>query len=308
MTWSNDSNIHSHQKIYKSLSVFDPNTLPSGAVTIGRDVRVYEDTDVVEGFTYYYAVATVDWNGAEYLSDVLEVEAVGGDGDLCWDDVVVLLPMDEDGGAVAINEANSGPVVNLVSGATFSSSDSQFSSLGSLSLNGDYARAILAENPIQQGESFTIEAWVKITGSNTLSRPQGLWSCNKNSSSGEFDLLIVASGAVVLRRQSGAGPAFNITTAASTAPLDEWVHVAHTFDGSHQRVFINGTGVIEVADAHGVIPNDMGFVFGGSYIQNYSGYRNMLKGFMDEVRMTKGVVRYTGDFTPPTEPFPNYGV
>lgn len=80
LSWENDSNIHSHQKIYKSLSAFDSNTLPSDVVTIGRDVRVYEDTDVVEGFTYYYAVATVDWNGAEYLSDVLEVEAVESGG------------------------------------------------------------------------------------------------------------------------------------------------------------------------------------------------------------------------------------
>jgi len=251
------------------------------------------------GLTYIAAGCQPITHGPYYI----EVE-----GDQHWANVVVLLSMDEDGGAVAINDANSGPAVNLVSGATFSSSDSQFASLGSLSFDGDFARATLSESPLQQGESFTIEAWVKVTGSNTRNRPHGLWSCNANSSSGEFDLCITNSGTVMLRRQSSAGPAFNTTTDTSTAPLNEWVHVAHTFDGSHQRVFINGTKVIEVADAYGVIPNNMGFALGGSYVQRYSEYRNMLKGFMDEVRITKGVARYTGDFSPPNQPFLSYGM
>lgn len=220
-----------------------------------------------------------------------------------WEDVTILLRGDDDTGSVAKNDAINGETVNLVYGATQIDTDSVFGSSGCLRFDGNSARATVVEQPIARYENFTIEAWVKVYGANTLGRPHGLWSCNKNSSSGEFDVLMTTSGNVRLRRQSSNGPSM-FEQVDFVVDSSEFNHIAHTFDGSHQRIYVNGIKLIEIADTDGIISHDVPFTFGSSIVPSYASYANMLNGVMDEIRVTKGVVRYTDNFTPSNRPHP----
>ena len=85
-----------------------------------------------------------------------------------------------------------------------------------------------------------------------------------------------------------------ITLAANT-----WYHVAVTWDGTTLRFFVNGvigtthTGVT-------ITPSTNQVIVGGTG----PGASGLFTGYIDDLRITKGVARYTANFTPPTAALP----
>ena len=83
----------------------------------------------------------------------------------------------------------------------------------------------------------------------------------------------------------------------------EWHYLAVTRYGSVFRFWLNGsqlgsdqTSSITFGSA------TVGAFIGGSVVNSYN---YLLNGYIDELRITKGVARYTENFTPPDKPFPN---
>ncbi len=77
--------------------------------------------------------------------------------------------------------------------------------------------------------------------------------------------------------------------------VDEWYHIALVRNGSNYEFFIDG--VSQGTDTNSQsYPNYTGALRIGQLF-------NFLDGKMEEFRFTKGVARYTADFTPPTEPY-----
>lgn len=81
-----------------------------------------------------------------------------------------------------------------------------------------------------------------------------------------------------------------------------WYHIALTRVGSTLNVFINGVSQTAQTVSGADTSNDntspalIGVIAGGTYA---------LQGYLDDYRITKGVARYTANFTPPTAAFPN---
>lgn len=87
-----------------------------------------------------------------------------------------------------------------------------------------------------------------------------------------------------------------------TVSATQWYHVALSRSGTSTRLFLNGTQVgstfTDSTNYNTPAPirignNNDGFANGG------------LNGAVDDLRITKGIARYTGDFTPPSSPFLN---
>jgi YD repeat-containing protein len=86
-------------------------------------------------------------------------------------------------------------------------------------------------------------------------------------------------------------------------PLAAWSHVALADDGTTARLFING--VLQASRATWPKADSPSLLrIGGSYI---AGDREF-DGYMDDVRVTKGLARYTANFTPPVQAFASNGL
>jgi len=95
--------------------------------------------------------------------------------------------------------------------------------------------------------------------------------------------------------------AFNLDSGASTATTGVWHHLALSRQGSVYRFFLNGALVASATNAAAMFNASGNASAVGAY---YSGAAS-LNGFIDELRVTKGVARYTAAFTPPGAAHPD---
>ncbi len=194
--------------------------------------------------------------------------------------------------------------LETVGNAQISTSVKKFGT-GSMAFDGtgDYL-LIPASQDLTIGTSdFTIEMWIYSGANGTSTRTGGngagaSWSANK---------WVFATG-------DGGNPnkfifgVNNITSTAaalvSTTTFNDsvWRHVAITRSGSTWRLFVNGTQEASATSSAsldgGVSAN---ITLGRSGISSDADWA----GYIDDFRMTKGIARYTSNFTPPTAPFPN---
>lgn len=82
----------------------------------------------------------------------------------------------------------------------------------------------------------------------------------------------------------------------------QWYHIALTRSGSSTKMFVDGTQTGSTyTDTNNYIQSRLVVGTYGDVLN--SGFIN---GYIDDLRVTKGVARYTTTFTPPTQAFPTY--
>lgn len=177
------------------------------------------------------------------------------------------------------------PFVLNSPGAVYNQSNISYWS-GYFDGSGDYLRSNL--DAVNIRTAFTIEAWVNLpTAANFI-----LFSGSTTAgSAGQALYLNEGSGTVYF----GDGVINNITFATSLIPVNAWVHVACTFDGTTYRVFINGTSV---GSSTTLLQNYTlnGIDIGGRTV----GATVYTTGYISNFRVVKGSALYTSNFTPPT--------
>ena len=90
------------------------------------------------------------------------------------------------------------------------------------------------------------------------------------------------------------------TSSAAFSATDTWYHVALVWDGATFYIFINGTSVsLTTITAYGV-PGDIAATV---IIAGYVPVAYYLNGWLDEFRWSKGIARWTANFTPPTREY-----
>jgi len=161
---------------------------------------------------------------------------------------------------------------------------------GSIKFDGTTDQ-VTVEHTIDQllrGGAFTIEMWVYLS---TTGAARGL-ICKGQSSTGWL-VSINASNAVVFTHGTTA-----ITT-TTTLAATTWYHIAAVRQSSTLTIYING-----VSSASASVTTDFTQVEDMLIGCNRIG-GDVLNGYLDDIRITKGVARYTANFTPPSAAFPD---
>lgn len=151
---------------------------------------------------------------------------------------------------------------------------------------------------------FTLEAWAYPTAHSTASRLIHFGQSWNTSDS----VSLITSHVAISDRPAFWVAKFNvnapIVTGPSVLPLNAWVHVAVTRKAGVFRLFVGGVLVDTNSSYVGVsVDASASNTSTIGNVPNLSTGTEGFTGYIDEVRITKGVCRYDATFTPPTEPF-----
>jgi hypothetical protein len=89
------------------------------------------------------------------------------------------------------------------------------------------------------------------------------------------------------------------TTLSWSPSADTWYHVAIVRSGSTLTGFVDGTSIGNFGSDKDFNNDSVALGIGGCPVGTTFG----LNGWMDEVRISKGIARWTSNFTPPTGPY-----
>ena len=229
-------------------------------------------------------------------------------GDAHFPKVEALLPFNGTNGATSTTDlSDRGHTVTFGGDAEISTAQSKFGG-SSLSLdgNGDYVDLPQATNQLVS-EDFTIEFWFRIN-SGAGSETVGLFG-SYYTGDGSGEGMLMQSNATYNQvffqwHYGGSDWAYlNQTQGTRTALSNNtWYHVAVTRSGSTWRLFLNGTQEDSVTQSSYI--SDSGST---TRLGNYgpSGTASHgLNGYIEDFRITRGVARYTSNFTAPTSAHP----
>jgi hypothetical protein len=157
--------------------------------------------------------------------------------------------------------------------------------------NGDYIEFDRGTDLQFGSGDFTIEGWVNIS---SFASYQTIF--------GGYDIgLDVQNSTTLVVGYNAIGGGF-MTRNVSTMSTGTWYHWAMSKTSGTFRLFWNGVQAGASAAAPTMNNSVNKWVIGKNATNNSSHYLN---GYVDEVRVTKGIGRYTSDFTPSTSSFTN---
>ena len=188
-------------------------------------------------------------------------------------------------------EERAGKTVNSNNNAALDTTIKKFGS-SSLQLDGvdDYL-SIDSNNDFGFGTGdFTVETWVY---AEALSGTRAIADFRAGAGTDDAVFLYTASG--ILRVYVNGAV---LLDAGTTLSLNTWYHVAVARSGSTIKLFLNGVEVDSASDSTDYDPAKP-LIIGA----RYDGTALFWEGYIDELRVSKGVARYTTDFGLPVSEY-----
>jgi hypothetical protein len=221
-----------------------------------------------------------------------------------FSNVSLLLHGDGTNGSTTIIDSSSNNFsVTANNGAQISTAQAKFgpSSIEFLSA-ANTGLSVPSNHVFQFGTGdWTVEAWIY---QRSLAVYSTLFEVGNHANTDGF---LIAAGSY---SSNGllvyAGDFYNAPTRGTIA-TNQWQFVTVSRSGNALYFSVGGvvdTPVTFTRDLTSTATVSVAYPYGFSPLANNNGYR--FNGYIDDLRITKGIARYTSNFTPPTAPFPDF--
>jgi hypothetical protein len=220
---------------------------------------------------------------------------------------VLLLHMDGlDNGTTFTDSSLTGNIMTATGLAKTATAAAKFGATGGKFSSAVQVGAAYVRTPISVGSAldltsgdFTVEGWF-YPPSAVVNGLGVIFSASNLHTSGVRSY-ITSTGAIVLQF-FGAYSASSILS--PNAAFGQWHHFAVTRQGTNWKIFVDGVlgpgAYITLGAGSTGTAGDYFWVGADDLSAAQSTWWN---GYLDEIRVTKGVARYIANFTPPTAPF-----
>lgn len=251
------------------------------AIATGLTSQDYSDATAVNGESYLYSIGAIK-EGVEKIGSEIKIKA---GGDLYWDDVIFYARFNSS--AIDLSNYKNSPT--LGSGVNYS--PAKFGN--GLSCNDSQSTAVSypSENfGFAENEDFTIECWFS-----SYNKPSFYW----DSILGTWGASL---GWCFFLTHTG-GICFNFEAQALSYAITYEINTLYS------AALVRKDGII-YAFFRGILLGTVAFTSAIAARPFYVGGNGLstdwLNGVVDEVRITKGIARYTTDYTPQTTEFFTY--
>jgi hypothetical protein len=246
-----------------------------------------DDLRITKGYARY----TANFTPPTYEAPIV----TGTEYDYNYAQVILLLNGDGTNGSTKFTDLSSNQNKVTASGTAQVSTSTKKFGTGSIYLNGgstSYLDIPYTSAFNFTSVNFTIEAWVNIVNVSPANPILSRWH-----SGGDWVYAVYGG-----KQYFGYNGGSLNKTSTTTLSNNTWYHVAVVLSGTTLTFYLNGTADgsftgVTVTDSSTNNPQ-VGQANQGS---------EMLNGYIDDLRVTRGIARYTQNFTPPTAPLPTSG-
>ncbi len=228
-------------------------------------------------------------------------------GDTSYNSVVLLLHCDGSNGGSTFTDNSPSPKSPTLIGSPTTSTTQKKWGASSMSFGGSADALSYAHSTslnLASGD-FTIEAWVYVTSlatTRTLVQKDQSYGTTFTS----YAIQIGTNGSLAGSVGTGNGASYSqtISSSASAITTNTWTHVAFTRSGTSLKLFVDGA--LAASATQTGTPADGGkAMLIGRYPAGGGSADAWFAGYIDDLRITKGVARYTAAFTPDARAFPD---
>lgn len=245
------------------------------------------------------------WKDGDAIDrQVLTLEGGSVSTDADWDDVEFMSHFDgADAATTADDESDNNHTITFNADAELDTAQKKWGT-ASLLLDGSVDSVEVANHAGLQAaaQDFTIEAWVRYNGDPGTS-PRTVAAKWDTTGGKQEWILQTQDDTVQFWISTTGGDATNYGGGAFNPAASTWYHIAACRHGNLLRTFVDGTQVASVTFTGTIHSDTAPFTVG----QSKGSFPNYHNGWIDDVRYTVGVARYTGNFSVPTAPFPDGG-